>query len=104
MSSQSEDKKLLVVQSNNGMYSVIHEMVFCDDVAWLKANQIPITGPGKPNLILQDCQVVSGNYLLICSDMPPLPFMVLCTNGIRRFCFLQDCLLWKDKNLIISRI
>jgi len=66
MTSQSEDKRLLVVHSNSGMSSVVDEILFCDDVASLKANQVSITGTGKPNLILQDCKMVRGNCLLIC--------------------------------------
>ena len=70
MPPQSEDKKLLVVHSNSGMSSVINDIMFCDDVTCLKVNEIPITVPAKPNLILQDCKVVSGNCLLICRAMP----------------------------------
>jgi len=69
MPSQSEDKKLLVVHSNSGMSSVIDEILFCDDASGMSENQVSISGSGKPNLILQDCKVVSGNYLLICRDM-----------------------------------
>lgn len=63
-----EDQKLLVVHSNSGMSSVIDEVMFCDDVAGLKENQVSITGSAKPNFILQDCKVVSGDCLLICRD------------------------------------
>jgi hypothetical protein len=66
---QSEDQKLLVVHSKSGMSSVIDTILFCDDVAGLKANQGSISGSGRPNFILQDCKMVSGNYLLICRDV-----------------------------------
>ena len=61
MPSKSEDKKLLVVHSNSGMSSVIDEILFCDDASGLRENHLSISGSGKPNLILQDCKVVSGN-------------------------------------------
>jgi len=67
---QSEDQRLLVVHSSSGMSSVVDEIIFCNDVAGLKANRVSIIDPGNPNLILQDCKVVSGNCLLICRDMP----------------------------------
>ena len=65
---QSEDQKLLVVHSNSGMSSVIDVIMFCDDVAGLRANQVP-TGAGRPNFILQDCKMVRGDYLLICRNV-----------------------------------
>ncbi len=69
MLSQIEDQKLLVVHGNSGMSSVIDEIMFCGDIASLKANEMPVTVSVRPNLILQDCQVVSGNYILICRDI-----------------------------------
>src|ERR1700741_1708444 len=69
MPPQREDKKLLVVHSHSGMSSVIDEILFCDDVAGLKANEVAIKSCMMPNLILQDCKVVSGNCLLICRDV-----------------------------------
>jgi len=69
MSSYTEDKRLMVIHSNSGMSSVIDEILFCDDVANLKANEISVTASARPNLILQDCKMVSGSYLLICSDI-----------------------------------
>jgi len=67
---QREDQRLLVVHSSSGMSSEIDEIIFCNDVAGLKANQPSTIGPGNPNLILQDCKVVGGSCLLICRDMP----------------------------------
>ena len=69
MVSSSEDMKLLVVHSNSGMSSVIDEVIFCDNAAVLQANQLSSTGSGRPNFILQDCKVISGNCLLICRDI-----------------------------------
>ncbi|HEY9003077.1 MAG TPA: hypothetical protein VIM89_17100 [Mucilaginibacter sp.] len=69
MPSYTEDKRLMVIHSNSGMSSVIDEILFCDDVANLKANEAAITASATPKLILQDCKMVSGSYLLICSDI-----------------------------------
>ena len=66
---QSGDQRLLVVHSNSGMSSVIDEIMFCDDIAGLKASQKATTGSARPNFILQECKVVSGNYLLICRNV-----------------------------------
>ncbi|MBS1519692.1 MAG: hypothetical protein JST50_01745 [Bacteroidetes bacterium] len=90
MASQIEDKKLLVVHSNSGMSSVIDEIMFCDDVAGLKTNLGSVSGSGKPNLILQDCKVVSGNCLLICRTMPEgqifhgVPVVVATTHSVKQ--------------------
>ena len=66
---QNEDQKLLVVHRNSGMSSVIDEIMFCDGVVGLKASQASIMGTANPNLILQDCKVISGDCLLICRDI-----------------------------------
>ena len=109
MPSQIEDKRLLVVHSHSGMSSVIDEIMFCDGVAGLKANDVSIKTSVKPNLILQDCKVVSGNCLLICRDLHEgqifqgVPVVVATSRNAQQADALPDSKLL-DMNRMASKI
>ena len=69
MKVQGLDKKLLVLHNNSGMSSEVDEILFCGDVAYLDADVYSLPATTTPNLILQDCKVMGGNYVLICRDL-----------------------------------
>jgi hypothetical protein len=69
MQSQNADKRLLVVHSNSGMSAVVDQIMFCDNVTYLDADVYAVPANTRPDLILQDCKVVGGNYVLVCRDL-----------------------------------
>jgi hypothetical protein len=96
-----EDKRLLIVHSNSGLSSTVDEINFCDDISTYTY--------GKPDLILQECKVERGNYLLICRDMHEggalqgVPVVIATSHNTKSAIILQDNKS-PDMNRVASKI